>query len=138
MGLKPGQDMTSTLATWIYSREEWKRYQSWKRRRKGLVHYLWHWLFPSKSSVNEVTITASAIHLNKDFEPFHDDARQLKRVFIREVSNQNIIEISYQHRQSGLMNEIQLPIPKGKLREAISLQENLIELQGLEEQVRCS
>ena len=72
----------------------------------------------------EVRITPGAVITNERSESFHEDGRTFQRVIIREVGQMNVMEIFYELGKDT--HEIQIPIPRGKLREAIKLQEELL------------
>lgn len=99
-------------------------FQRWKEWRRGLFHYLIHLLRRSRvNRVPEVTITPGKVWINELHEPFHDAERRFRTIHIRDTGKLNVIEISYDHQER--VSEIRIPVPKGKLREAIALQDSL-------------
>jgi hypothetical protein len=113
------------LAHWTYSRQEWKSFLRWKKLQQGFFHYMLHLLRPVKQKhVPEIRITPQVVLTNDVHEPFHNDRRQFRKIMIHDVGDLNIMEISYAHRDGS--SEIRVPIPKGKLREAIGLQDQLM------------
>lgn len=109
---------------WTYTREEWQLFQRWKQWRRGLFHYIVHRVRGQRSDrVPEVTITPGKVWINEVHEPFHDGERRFRAIHIRDAGKLNVMEISYDHRER--VSEIRIPIPKGKLREAIALQDRL-------------
>jgi len=127
MAIKPKPGGPALLVRWIYTRDEWKAFERWKTKQQSVFHYLLHRLLPGRAHTSpEVTITDEHILINNITEPFNDAGRQLKRVYIRDTGNLNIMEITYENDGSGEMNEIKIPVPKGKLREAIAIQESLL------------
>ncbi len=74
-----------------------------------------------------MTITGNNVCINNVKQPFNDKRRQLRRIQICDAGQMNVIEITYTSEESaaGLINEIKIPVPKGKLREAIELQQKL-------------
>ena len=110
------------LAHWTYTRDEWKAFQKWKVSRKGLLHYAFHWL-KARKPAPEIRITPERIWTNDVHEPFHDGDRRFRAIQIHDAGTLNIMEISYENGVDS--NEIRIPIPKGKLREAIAVQEQL-------------
>lgn len=119
------RDSSRILAHWVYSPDEWKLFRQWERRRQGWLRYLFGSLiFSAGSKLPEVTITGSRIKINEQAEVFLDQFRRLKRVHIRESGPLNIFEIYYQ-QANGRLRSIYLPIPRGRLREAMELQESL-------------
>ncbi len=113
------------LAHWTYTREEWRSFHRWRMRKKSWLHYIWQRLKPrSNKKTAEIKITPESVWTNERNEPFHEGSRQFQRVSIRDAGNLNVMEICYE--QGASSREIRIPIPKGKLREAIEVQEKLI------------
>ncbi len=113
------------LAHWIYTREEWRLFHYWRLRRKSLLHYWFYRLQPGKRSpAPEIKITTASVWMNERNECFHENGSIFQRVNIRDAGHLNIIEICYENGKEN--REIRIPIPKGKLREAIRLQEELL------------
>jgi hypothetical protein len=120
---KPDEKMI--IAHWTYSREEWKAFLKWKVLRKGIFHYLLHWLRPlSRKRVPEIRITTGKVWINNRHEPFHDKERSFRNINIHDAGKLNVMEIRYEYGDHS--GEIRIPIPKGKLREAIQVQEELM------------
>lgn len=71
----------------------------------------------------EVRIGVDRVWLNKTHQPFQDQHRAFQEVEIREAGQLNIMEIRY--TQGNVIRGIELPIPKGKLKEAFEVQEKL-------------
>lgn len=76
-----------------------------------------------EKSVPEVSIGPDRIWVNKVHEPFQDRQRQFREIQIREAGSLNILEIRYV--QGNQIRGIELPIPKGKLKEAFEVQAKL-------------
>ena len=124
MELEPVGDENIVLVHWAYSREEWRAFVRWKQKRTGILHYVLCRLLPGYEPKSpEIRITHKKIWFNEQPVNFNDQERQLKRVNIKDAGNMNIMEITYEGR--GGATEIRVPVPKGKLREAITLQERL-------------
>lgn len=81
----------------------------------------------SKSDTNEVTITPSYASFNGKQYPFIDDKKTIKSVKILEQADPKVLEITYQwNTRNGMTNEeLHIPIPKGKLGEAVRLLDRL-------------
>lgn len=121
-------DLHSILAHWIYTREEWESFLRWKKLRRGFFHYAAYSLFGKRAIVvPEITITGMKIWINDEGESFMDQERKLKRINIKDSGTMNILEIIYEkiNGKQRRQHEIRIPVPKGKLREAIELQESL-------------
>jgi hypothetical protein len=54
---------------------------------------------------------------------FHGDGKWLRKVDIKEKNNINVLEITFEWKTGkGItFDELRIPVPKGKLREAIEL-----------------
>jgi hypothetical protein len=117
-----------TLVHWTYSQDEWKNFTRWKKKKKGFFYYLLHLLAPgSGKRTPGISISPNKVSIDDIHVPFHDGDRRLRRVNIRDAGDMNIMELCYhcptqKERASG---EINILVPKGKLREAIQLQEKL-------------
>ena len=125
------QEETTALAHWTYSRDEWRTFLRWKKMKKSFFHYILHRLTPAQQSkIPGITITQNKISIDENHEPFRDSERRLQKVNIRDAGKMNVMEISYDSpgQKGRLSNEIHIPIPKGKLREAIGVQERLSNL----------
>jgi len=117
------------LATWTYTRDEWKAFLKWKLLRKGVFHYLMHWLKPGKhKNVPAIQITHDRVWINEAPEAFQNELRKVHKINIHDAGKLNVMEISYQMTGSNgtSSDEIRIPIPKGKLREAIEVQDQLM------------
>ena len=121
------QDGT-VLVHWTYSLDEWHNFMSWQKKKKGFFSYLVYRLFSRKSKNNpKITITEKKVVVDDTNEAFNDSHHQLRRVAIHDAGNMNVMKISYDasDRQQRGPVEINILVPKGKLREAIQLQERL-------------
>ena len=113
------------LASWTYTKEEWKRFVRWRNREKGLLFALIRRLVPRKERLApEVKIAADRVWVNHAHQPFQNLHRQFRDIHIREAGDINILEIRYE--QGNCIRGIKVPIPKGKLREAFEIQERLV------------
>jgi hypothetical protein len=96
----------------------------WKDRKKGFVFSLLRRLLPAKKQqVPEIRIGTDRVWFNNEHRPFQSRNRQLLEISIREAGPINILEISYE--QGNNIRGINVPIPKGKLKEAFEVQERL-------------
>jgi hypothetical protein len=122
------QQEKEPIVKWTYSRKEWSYYQGWTKRKKGIFHYLFH-CFQTMGNVQipGITITKEAVITNTQYQPFADGHRELKQVHIRDEGRMNVLEIQYEvqtgtaSKQTGIF----ILVPKGKLREAVELQDCL-------------
>ncbi len=125
------------LVHWTYSRDEWKNFMRWKKMKKGIFYYILHRLFsPGRAKTPGIKITGDKVYVDNFNEPFQDKDRQLQRINIRDAGKMNVMEISYQRNdlQHAALTEIHIPIPKGRLKEAIGLEEKLNKIRNTTEQ----
>ena len=118
------------LVHWTYTRDEWKAFTRWSRREKSLFHYLLHRIPFYSKPIPEIRITPDSVWIGERQQHFSSGEHQLKRINFKEQAGMNIMEITYEwfHKKSPGYDEIRIPIPKGKLREAIAVQEQLIRI----------
>lgn len=127
------QNDPAALIRWNYTRDEWKKFQRWKIRRKGFFRYLFHRLSAARNQVTpEITITPGRVLIGNTQESFDGARREIRRVNIREAGTINIMEIAYRGLDAAGSGsgEIHIPVPRGKLKEAIQVQEKLMEKRG--------
>jgi hypothetical protein len=118
------------LVHWTYTSEEWKKFRRWGYFRRGLwQHFAGRLLSLRLKTVPEIAITTQKVWIGDKAQSFRDDGRRLKRINIRDTGRFNLIEITYEKNasKSGRLPVIYIPIPKGKLREAIEVHEALSE-----------
>lgn len=124
--MKPIHDEQTVLARWICTKEEWLAFDKWRRKRQSRWRYFWHRLLGKRDVKGaEITITRDNVQINNDAEPFSTAHRELRRIDIRDAGYLNVLEISYSDKRGAALNEIRVPVPRGKLREAIALQQLL-------------
>lgn len=112
--------------SWIYTKEEWGRFEKWNARRKGMLNYLWYSLFPGKiPQISSVELTEQWVKIGDKRKYFSGPVTELKRVDISEKKDFNLMTITYEILTKGQLNEVMFPIPKGKLKEAIQVQYKL-------------
>lgn len=124
----PGTEAT-ILAHWHYTRQEWKCYVRYNMRSRGRLQYILYYLLGSGHTViPEITITGQKVWTGEVAVSFNDVNRYIKRISIHDSGKINILAISYAIFENGNTHsaEIMVPIPKGKLKEAIRVQENLV------------
>jgi len=122
--MKPIHDEQTVLARWICTKEEWRAFDRWRRKRQSRWRYFWHRLLGRNLTKGaEITMTRDDVRINNnDAEPFSTAHRELRRIDIRDAGYLNVLEISYSDKSGAALNEIRVPVPRGKLREAIALQ----------------
>lgn len=113
------------LARWNYTPDEWRCFRNWKTRKAGLFFYLLHWLRPPKNRrIPEIRIMPDRVWVNNSHEPFQNSQRRFMEIHIVETRRLHILEINYEFEKK--IREINVPIPRGKLREALEVQERLL------------
>jgi hypothetical protein len=124
----PNPDEKMILAHWTYSREEWIHFLRWNSLQKGIVPFVWNRLTrPDPKIIPEVVITPIEIWTGRKNLAFNNSSNRFMHVDIRDTGSFNVLEISCertkQHRTTT--HEIKIPVPKGKLKEAMQLQDRL-------------
>jgi hypothetical protein len=101
----------AALIRWTYSRDEWKSFIRWKKRRKSLFHYLLHRLSPRHTrQTPEITIHPGRVSIGSHHEPFDSGQRRLERINIHDTGAMNVMEITYGRKvDSRLMPPPQCP-----------------------------
>jgi hypothetical protein len=117
--------------SWIYTQEEWRRFERWNARRKGVVECVWYFLFHKENQhVQSVELTEQSVTIADKRKYFIGPVTELRRVEIYDKKDFNVMIITYEIVSKNQLNEIRLPIPKGKLKEAIDAQEKLMAARG--------
>ena len=116
------------LAHWTYSREEWNAFLKSTKRRRGILSRLLTQLFAreSRSPAPEISIDHHGVTIGNCHHPFFSERFDLKKIDIRSEGLVNIIAITQTLDGQGSPDEIRIPVPKGKLREAMVVREKLI------------
>jgi|SRR5215831_14137999 len=122
------QQESTALVLWTYSLDEWNNFLNWKKKKNGLFQYFLYRFFSRKiKRTPEITISETRVGVDNVQESFHDSRRRLRRVSIHDAGSMNVMKICYHAPdlpQKGPF-EINILVPKGKLREAIQLQDKL-------------
>jgi hypothetical protein len=114
------------IVLWIYAKEEWRHFEKWNAKHKGIFNYLWHFLFYQDKAVQCVELTEQWVKIGNKRKYFNGPITELRKVGIYDKGQINVINITYENISSNQLNEINIPIPKGKLKEAIGVQEKLM------------
>ena len=115
------------LAHWTYTKEEWKNFIRQTKRKKSFFSYLWRPFYSFlEKKIPEVRITSEQVWIGKDEQPFSNGKFQITKIDLRGEGLVNILSIIYKRLgKKAEQNEIKIPVPKGKLREAIEVQDRL-------------
>lgn len=118
---------TTDRIEWIYSPEEWKAFLRWQGRKKAGWFY---WLSVrrwKKQRVPQVGLTTDIVFM--DNEPIYIDTagNSLRRIMLRDAGDLNVLVLIYGPAADNRspLQELYLPVPRGRLREAIQFQEGL-------------
>lgn len=111
-----------SIVKWSYTSQEWRLFQKWKAGNRNfflkVVSFLRNSLIGKDAQVN---ITRDHVWINNSAEPFQNGTCRLKDIKVREEGRINILEINY--HKGNKTCAIIIPVPKGKLREAIEVQQ---------------
>jgi hypothetical protein len=114
------------IVNWTYSKEEWSKFSRVRSLEKGLLSYVLHRLKHVRSTKPpRIMITDESVFINEQNEIFNSPGCFLKRINIIERNNINIMEINYSIPGNAI-REIRIPVPRGKLKEAVELEERLL------------
>lgn len=121
------------LAHWVYTKDEWHAFLRWTKKRKGFFHYLLHRVLPKTTTIPEVRITPERIWIGDRHQHFSSEDHFLNQVDIRDAGDMNIIAIRYYWTKSKepVFDEINVPVPRGKLKEAIQVEGKLNALRNI-------
>lgn len=116
------------LAHWTYTTEEWKNFIRETKGKKSFFNYIckpFYWFMEKK--IPEVRITPQQVWMGNDRQQFCNEDFQVTTTDLKDEGLVNIFSIIYKRSGSNTeQNIIKIPVPKGKLREAIELQQRLI------------
>jgi hypothetical protein len=118
-----------TQTNWTYSREEWTAFLRCKKRKTGILSGLAHFLLmrlPGRIPV--VKIMPGKITIGNSHHDLSTDRHRVRKIDLRNEGGINVMEISFGSPgdRRSMTGEIRVPIPKGKLKEAIQWQEKLL------------
>jgi hypothetical protein len=132
-------DRGEIMAAWIYSHHEWKLYQL--RRRQQLCRKclwieragVWIATIYGRRERKIIILTSTGVLVHGKFRPFNTDGWQLAGIHIAEDAQPFMLRITCRHQTIGRMKmtNIFIPIPKGKLGEAVKVMILLEEGGGL-------
>jgi hypothetical protein len=91
-------------------------------------NYICYWRSKWKGKkLPEVQITDCMAMMNSKPVPFRNSNCLLRTVEVKEYKTINILEITYEKstRRGMVFDELRIPVPKGKLREAVEVQGSL-------------
>lgn len=113
------------LVRWTYTKEEWKAFLlSSKKRSSRFFRVIHNLLSRHIKSTPEVSITLEKIWIGNDQQYFNSSKHELIQIDLRHEGFINILAFTY--GRDGSNYEIRVPVPKGKLKEAIEVQDRLM------------
>lgn len=95
--------------------------------QKGGIHllkFLIMTLLPGKPK--EVKISQYTVLIGRKSHPFHSDRREFQTADIYDAGAMHILEICYKEKE--IYGVIRIPVPKGKLKDAIMLENPYLEM----------
>lgn len=117
-----------TEVHWTYSRKEWRAYMCKVAVKRNFFFRTWRkFILLLLSDVPEVKINSERILVGSKQWRFGNKTVQLKNIELQDDGELNILTILFKE-QTGTFrnNEINILVPKGKLREAFALQNTLL------------
>lgn len=112
------------LVNWTYSTEEWKAFLRASKKTGNLYYRMVNYVITRKlRSAPTVSITPEKVWIGNDQQYFNSSRHELRNIDLRNEGTVNMLTITY--RREGCSHEIKIPVPKGKLREAIEVQDRL-------------
>ena len=114
------------IVRWIYTKEEWQHFEKWHAKHKGALNYLWHFIFYKSKEGQTIEFNDQWIKIADKLKYFNGPVTELRRVDIYDKGQINIMNITYENVTNHKLTEICIPIPKGKLKEAIDAHERLM------------
>lgn len=120
---KPGKN-DHWLTNWFYDRSDWNRFVRWELFRKGGIHLfrsVFMLLLPFKSKV--IKINRDTVLIGDKPHRFHAGNRIFQTADIYDAGPMHILEICYKEKE--IYGVIRIPVPKGKLKEAVMLEKQL-------------
>jgi hypothetical protein len=114
------------IVRWTYTKEEWQHFEKWNARHKGLLNYFWYSLFNKDKYVHSIEFNERWIKISGKQKYFNGPVTELRRVDIYDKGVVNVMNITYENISSNHLSEITIPIPRGKLKEAIEAHEKMM------------
>lgn len=114
------------LAHWTYSRKEWMAFLKRSDPRHNIFFYVYRFLHSLLLiSIPEIRVTNGQVCIGKSILEFNNRNNQLKNIELNAEGDINILTITTEKLYRKNKRKISVPVPKGRLREAIELQHKL-------------
>lgn len=118
------------LVNWTYTLEEWKAFRKASNRTRTYFYRLRSRLLGYVlKSAPQISISVDKVWIGGEQLYFNSSRHELHQIDLRNEGTVNVLAITYE--KGGGKHEIKVPVPKGKLKEAIEVQDRL-SLQSLE------
>ncbi len=120
---QPGDKM---LVHWTYTREEWGNFiRQVVSQQNPAYRFIRRFVTAFRLHLPEVWISQRQVWVGNK-EKINTSRHQLQQIDLKEEGSVNILLICYRKKGKHQRNIIKIPIPKGKLREAIVVQEKMV------------
>jgi hypothetical protein len=114
------------LAHWTYSRKEWMAFLKRSDPRHNIFFYVYRFLHSLLLiNIPEIRVTNGQVCIGKSILEFNNRNNELKNIELNAEGDINILTITTEKLYRKNKRKISVPVPKGRLREAIELQHKL-------------
>jgi hypothetical protein len=121
--LIPGKN-DGWLTNWLYDRAEWNRFAKWELLKKGGISLLLFLIIPFRYKRNkEVKVSQNQVQIDGRIYSFHAGNRVFQTADLYDAGPLHVLEICF--KENEIYGVIRVPVPKGKLKEAIMLEKRL-------------
>lgn len=123
------QQSPEASISWQYTRKEWNHFlkaTGWKKHLPAWIRMLAaRWIH---RKVPEVKIHTDQLTIGPERYYFFSDRKKLRNVEIREEGPVNVICFEYENKpaSSERWKIIKVPVPRGRLKEALQMREHLL------------
>ena len=109
---------------WCYESTEWKRFAKWELFKKGGLSLLLCLLIPFRyKRTKEVKVSQHQVLIDGKTYLFNAGNRVFQMADLYDAGPLHVLEICFKENES--YGVIRIPVPKGKLKEAIVLEKSL-------------
>lgn len=119
----PGKN-DNWLTNWLYDNAEWKQFAKWELFKKGGISRLLCLLIPFRyKKTKEVKVSQHQVLIDGKTYPFNAGNRVFQTADLYDAGPLHVLEICF--KENNNYGVIRVPVPKGKLKEAIMLEKRL-------------
>jgi hypothetical protein len=128
---KNGMDLkghnTAEYVRWTYTRKEWSEFlhaSGWKKRWPHIMKKIMA-RFHKRPAV---LISTERLSIGGVHYGFSSSKNRLRNIDLREEGSVHVLSFEYEnlHEAAELWKEVKVPVPRGKLREAIGIQNRIM------------